>query len=137
MFISFLLLLAFYLFLVTFNLHNKQEPTYNLEIEHKINTSASPPYFYTLKDPTIVGNGELNQTKPLRLHYIDQQVHLNATKGIIRHVKGTTNFEIHYSKMDDVKLKGFSDSDQGSNIDDRKSTLGNCFSLFRICYMKF
>ena len=54
---------------------------------------------------------------------------MKATKRILRYVKGTTNFGIHYSKMDDVKLEGFSDSDWGSNIDDRKSTLGNCFTL--------
>lgn len=44
-------------------------------------------------------------------------------------VKGKTKFGIHYFKMDDVNIEGFSESDWGSNIDDRKSTLGNYFTL--------
>jgi len=39
------------------------------------------------------------------------------------------DYGIHYYKIDVAKLVGFSDSDWGSNIHDRKSTSGNCFSL--------
>lgn len=33
------------------------------------------------------------------------------------------------SKNKDVKLFGYNDSDRGNNVDDRKPTSGNCFSL--------
>lgn len=56
-------------------------------------------------------------------------LHLKAAKRILRYVCGTVNFGIHYFSTDSVKLIGFSDSDWGSNLDDRKSTSGNCFSL--------
>lgn len=55
--------------------------------------------------------------------------HMKATKRIMRYVKGTSDFGIHYYKNDEIKLCGYSHSDWGSNLDDRKSTSGQCFSL--------
>ena len=55
--------------------------------------------------------------------------HMKATKRILRYVQGTIDFGIHYIKHGSVKLVGYSDSDWGSNIDDKKSTSGQCFNL--------
>lgn len=60
---------------------------------------------------------------------LPSKIHLKAAKRILRYAKGTLNFGIHYLKNKDVKLVGYSDSDWWNNIDDRKSTLGHCFSL--------
>jgi len=57
------------------------------------------------------------------------EIHLKVTKIILRYVKGTLNFGIHYLKNKHVKLVGYSDNDWGNNIDDRKSTSDNCFNL--------
>ena len=56
-------------------------------------------------------------------------LHLKAAKRILRYVKGTIGYGLHYSHVDKFELVGFSDSDWGSNLDDRKSTSGQCFSL--------
>lgn len=56
-------------------------------------------------------------------------VHLKESKIILWHLKGSIDFGIHYSQIEKMKLFGFSDSDWGINIDDRKSTSENDFSL--------
>ncbi|XP_065879565.1 uncharacterized mitochondrial protein AtMg00810-like [Euphorbia lathyris] len=55
--------------------------------------------------------------------------HWNAAKRILRYVKGTTNLGLLYSKSDDFKLVGYSDSDWAGDKDDRKSTTGFVFFL--------
>ena len=56
-------------------------------------------------------------------------VHLKDAKCILRYVKGTIDYGLHYSHVEKLKLVGFSVNDWGSNLDDRKSTSGQCFSL--------
>ena len=55
--------------------------------------------------------------------------HLKATKRILRYLRDTTNFSLHYSISDDYKLIGYSDSDWSGDIDDRKSTSGFVFYM--------
>lgn len=57
------------------------------------------------------------------------EIHMNAAKRILRYVKGTLNFGIHYYSSEKFNLVGFSDLDWGGSLDDRKSTSGNCFSF--------
>ena len=47
----------------------------------------------------------------------------------MRYVKGTIGYGLHYSHLLKIELVGFSDSDWGTNLDDRKSTFEQCFSL--------
>ncbi|KAH9790788.1 hypothetical protein KPL71_003509 [Citrus sinensis] len=49
--------------------------------------------------------------------------HFKAAKRIIRYIKGTTNFGLLYSFSNDYKPVGYSDSDWGGDVDDRKSTI--------------
>lgn len=61
--------------------------------------------------------------KPTTLHY-------NAAKRVLRYVKGTTNFGLTYTKESKNNLlTGYSDSDLGGNVEDRKSTGGMAFYL--------
>ncbi|CAJ2639996.1 unnamed protein product [Trifolium pratense] len=55
--------------------------------------------------------------------------HLKAAKRILRYIKGTTNLGLYYSISDDYKLVGYSDSDWGGDVDDRKSTSGFVFYI--------
>jgi hypothetical protein len=55
--------------------------------------------------------------------------HWNATKRILRYVRGTVQFRIHYSSRGTPLLVGFTDSDWVGDPDDRKSTEGYVFSL--------
>ena len=55
--------------------------------------------------------------------------HLEATKRIIRYVKGTVNLGIYYSKGSNGNLAGYWDADMAGSADDRKSTSGGCFFL--------
>lgn len=56
--------------------------------------------------------------------------HMNAVKQILRYVKGTLNLGIEYKKNQECEaLIGYSDSDLGGDVDDRKSTTGIIFFL--------
>ncbi|KAH9781902.1 hypothetical protein KPL71_008669 [Citrus sinensis] len=55
--------------------------------------------------------------------------HFKAAKRILRYIKGTTNFSLLYSFSNDYKLVGYSDSDWGGDVDDRKSTTGFVFFM--------
>jgi hypothetical protein len=48
-------------------------------------------------------------------------------KRILRYVNETKDFDIKYSTSEDFKLIGYTDSDCGGSIDDRKSTSGYTF----------
>eukprot|EP00253_Pinus_taeda_P035611 PITA_35611 len=55
--------------------------------------------------------------------------HWKATKRILRYVRGTVQFWIHYSAKAAPLLVGFTDSDWAGDPDDRKSTAGYVFIL--------
>ncbi|KAH9735937.1 hypothetical protein KPL71_017913 [Citrus sinensis] len=55
--------------------------------------------------------------------------HFKAAKRILRYIKGTINFGLLYSFSNDYKLIGYSDSDWGGDVDDRKSTTGFVFFM--------
>ncbi|KAL5812625.1 hypothetical protein ACOSQ3_027575 [Xanthoceras sorbifolium] len=55
--------------------------------------------------------------------------HFKAAKRILRYIKGTIDFGLFYSISNDYKLVGYSDSDWGGDIDDRKSTSGFVFFM--------
>lgn len=53
------------------------------------------------------------------------QSHLNVTKRVLHY--GTLNDGLFYSQ--ELKLIGYSDSDWGRDLDERKSTTGYCFYI--------
>ncbi|KAL5861181.1 hypothetical protein ACOSQ4_002477 [Xanthoceras sorbifolium] len=55
--------------------------------------------------------------------------HFKVAKRILRYIKGTIDFGLFYSVSNDYKLVGYSDSDWGGDIDDRKSTSGFVFFM--------
>jgi hypothetical protein len=57
--------------------------------------------------------------------------HLAAVKCLLRYVAGTTDHELLYSKGtgDEMRLIGYSDSDMGGDLDDRRSTSGVIFFI--------
>lgn len=57
------------------------------------------------------------------------EIHLQAAKRIIRYIKGTVNYGIKFSQVQNFNFHGFSDSDWGGCLDDMKSTSGYCFSF--------
>lgn len=50
--------------------------------------------------------------------------HLNAIKRIVKHLAGIATYRLFYSKESCGHLEGFTDSDWGGSLSDRKSTLG-------------
>jgi hypothetical protein len=60
---------------------------------------------------------------------IPHESHWKTTKRILRYVRGTIQFKIHYSSGGTPLLVGFTDSDWADDPDDRKSTAGYVFSL--------
>lgn len=57
-------------------------------------------------------------------------LHLNAAKRIMRYIKGTIQFGLVYtSSSGNNFISGFSDSDMGGSIDDRRSTGGMAYYL--------
>lgn len=55
--------------------------------------------------------------------------HYIAAKGILRYVKGTTNYGVWYFQQKECKLVGYTNSDWASSKNDMKSTLSYLFSL--------
>eukprot|EP00253_Pinus_taeda_P023981 PITA_23981 len=58
-----------------------------------------------------------------------RESHWEAAKRILRYVRGTIQFGIHYSAKATPLLVGFTDSDWAGDPDDRKSTAGYVFTL--------
>ena len=54
--------------------------------------------------------------------------HCIAAKRVLRYLKGTENYGLHY-KLSEDELTGFADADWGANIDDRRSYTGYIFKL--------
>ncbi|XP_044505656.1 ATP-dependent zinc metalloprotease FTSH 11, chloroplastic/mitochondrial-like, partial [Mangifera indica] len=55
--------------------------------------------------------------------------HMVAAKRILRHIKGTSTYGLWFSKQENNKLVGFSDSDWAGSVEDAKNTFGYCFSF--------
>ncbi|KAL4362406.1 hypothetical protein GQ457_04G016680 [Hibiscus cannabinus] len=55
--------------------------------------------------------------------------HWKVLKRILRYIQGTVSLELFYSKTEDYKLVGYSDSDWCRDIDDRKRTSGYVFFM--------
>jgi hypothetical protein len=58
-----------------------------------------------------------------------RNVHLEATKHVMRYLKGTLEYGLCYTRDHDFRLYGYTDSDWAGSVSDRKSTSGCCFSL--------
>jgi hypothetical protein len=57
-----------------------------------------------------------------------RELHWRFLKRLLKYVKTTRDYSLVYSKSDSKpSLIGFTDSDFGSNLEDRKSTSGYCF----------
>ncbi|XP_022890207.1 uncharacterized protein LOC111405510 [Olea europaea var. sylvestris] len=52
------------------------------------------------------------------------QLHFAAAKRVVRYLQGTKKIGIKYVKENESKLIGYSNSDWGGSLDDRKSTSG-------------
>nr|XP_034919801.1 secreted RxLR effector protein 161-like [Populus alba] len=57
------------------------------------------------------------------------ELHLRATKRILRYVKRTVSYGVKFKKCQSFKLYGFSDSDWAGSFDDMRNTSGYCFNL--------
>ncbi|KAL5568196.1 hypothetical protein UlMin_024771 [Ulmus minor] len=55
--------------------------------------------------------------------------HFKTAKRILRYIKGTIDIGLLYSVSNNYKLVGYTDSDCGGDIDDRKSTSGFVFFM--------
>ncbi|KAK5786807.1 hypothetical protein PVK06_041453 [Gossypium arboreum] len=64
-----------------------------------------------------------------RLMHCCNEKHFQATKRVLRYIKGTLSYGIPFSKAERLKLVGYTDSDWASSIDDMKSTSGYVFTL--------
>lgn len=55
-----------------------------------------------------------------------KELHLKDIKCILRHLHGTSKYELQYSKGSDYKLVGYTDSDFSGCKSDKKTTSGTC-----------
>lgn len=60
--------------------------------------------------------------EPLMKHY-------QEAKRVLRYMKGTSNFGVQFTSVENPKLLGYSDSDRGGSNEDKKSTSGYVFTL--------
>eukprot|EP00253_Pinus_taeda_P019172 PITA_19172 len=64
-----------------------------------------------------------------RFQSAPKKSHLLAVKGILRYLKGTSDFGLWYPKNSTLTVTTYTDVDWARSIDDRKSTSGNAFFL--------
>lgn len=57
------------------------------------------------------------------------ELHLQASKRILRYLKGTMSYGIYYNRSGDNKFKAFTANDYAGDVEDRKSTSGYVFLL--------
>jgi hypothetical protein len=57
------------------------------------------------------------------------ELHWKDAKRILRYIRGTHTYGIHYSSYGNTNLVGYTDSDWVGDLDDRKSTSGYVFHL--------
>ncbi|KAG8501874.1 hypothetical protein CXB51_004547 [Gossypium anomalum] len=62
------------------------------------------------------------------MHCCNKQ-HLQAVKRVLRYIKGTLSYGLKFSRNEDLKLIGYTDSDWAGSKDDMKSTSGYAFTL--------
>lgn len=63
--------------------------------------------------------------------------HLQAAKRIFRYIQGTISHGLFYSSSQNSHLVGYSDSDWGGDLDDRKSTTGFVFFMGNTAFTWF
>lgn len=64
-----------------------------------------------------------------RFNNCHRNVHWKAAKRILRYLKGTIEYKLHYTKNGNKNLIGYTDSDWASDIDQRRSVSGQFFKL--------
>ncbi|XP_016676452.1 secreted RxLR effector protein 161-like [Gossypium hirsutum] len=62
------------------------------------------------------------------MHCCNKQ-HLQAAKRVLRYIKGTLSYGLQFSKTEDLKLIGYTDSYWAGSKNDMKSTSGYAFTL--------
>jgi len=62
------------------------------------------------------------------------QIHLVAAKRVLRYLRGTARFGIHFVKSTSVNLVGFSDNDWGGSDEGMMSTSSYCFAMGKIVF---
>ncbi|XP_062094128.1 uncharacterized mitochondrial protein AtMg00810-like [Humulus lupulus] len=62
-----------------------------------------------------------------RSQSVPTELHLIGVKRILKYLTGTTDFGLWYSCDTNLSSVSFSDSDWAGNLDDQKSTSGDCF----------
>jgi len=70
----------------------------------------------------VVGNVVIFQTTP-------KETHVMEVKIIVKYLKETKNFGLWYPKGNDLSLVADKDADWEGSIDERRSTIGECFYL--------
>lgn len=59
------------------------------------------------------------------------QTHWNSLKRVLRYLKGTSSYELVYTRNTDaIPIRGFVDSDWANDLDDRRSTSGYLFEVY-------
>ncbi|CAA0806279.1 Uncharacterized mitochondrial protein AtMg00240, partial [Striga hermonthica] len=58
-----------------------------------------------------------------------KESHMKVVKDIIKHIGGTSEYELFYSADTNLNLAGYCDADWAGNLDDRKRTSVGCFYI--------
>ncbi|TXG48915.1 hypothetical protein EZV62_024790 [Acer yangbiense] len=64
-----------------------------------------------------------------RYMHCASEIHFQATKRIVRYIKGTIDYGLRFCHVKNFTLHGYSDNDWVGCVDDMRSTSGYCFSF--------
>ena len=64
-----------------------------------------------------------------RYMHCASEIYFQAAKRILRYVKGTVDYGIRFSQVNNFNFPAFSDSDWAGCADDMRSTSGYCFTF--------
>jgi len=105
----------------------------------KLSKYADGDRVYESKYQSLIGSLRyLTNTKPdlmlsvgITSRYMEEPryTHWKALKRILRYVRGTISLSLMYTRTNDYRLVGYSDSDWCGDVDDRKNTFEYVFFM--------
>lgn len=105
------------------------------KLRHDSQSEVVNPTLYkslvgSLRNPTLTRPNIMYVVGIVSRHMEEpKQEHYTAAKRILRYMQGSVNYGLHYTSSEDPRLVGYTDTDYGGDLDERKSTSAYMFTI--------